>query len=150
MFKMSYFRILLINAVTVVSICITSVASSDTISIIANPESPFVDVELNNKTVKDIFLGKITKIKGHSVEPINQAAGRPITVLFNEAVVGKNENKMRAYWSRMVFSGKGSPPPTLDDDQAVKIHVSNNKGALSYIKKSSVDDTVKVMVEVTP
>lgn len=125
-------------------------AKSESIAVIVNPKSSLVQADVPLKTLQDIFLGKVTEIKGQALQPVNQEQQRPITILFNEAVLKKNENQVRAYWSKMVFSGTTSPPPSLADDQSVKIHVAKNSDAISYVQKSQVDETVKVLMEVNP
>ena len=95
-----------------------------------------------------MFLGKVSKIDGVALEPVAQARNRAITVLFNQGVLHKTNDKMRAYWSRMMFSGKASPPPELEDGQAAKLHVAKNGAAISYIKKSLLDDTVRSILDV--
>lgn len=129
---------------------LSPIAKGESIAVIVNPKSSLAQVDVSLKTLQDIFLGKVTEIKGQALQPVNQEQQRPITILFNEAVLKKNENQVRAYWSKMVFSGASSPPPSLGDDQAVKIHVAKNNDAISYVQKSQVDGTVKVLMEVNP
>ena len=54
---------------------------------------------------------------------------------------------MKAYWAKQMFSGQGSPPPTVGDDAAVKAKVASDAEAISYIPMSMVDDSVKVVLE---
>lgn len=132
------------------ALLISPFANSETIAVIVNPTSPLTQSDVTVKILQDIFLGKTTEVKGHALQPIAQEQQRPIAVLFNQTVLGKSESQVRSYWAKMVFSGGVSPPPSLSDDQSVKLHVAKNNEAISYIQKSQVDSTVKVIFEATP
>lgn len=63
---------------------------------------------------------------------------------FCTEVVGKTVANLRAMWAQIIFSGKAMPPKQAASDEDVKKLVSSTKGAVGYIKASSVDDSVKV------
>lgn len=54
----------------------------------------------------------------------------------------------KAYWSKMIFSGKAVPPKELANDAAVKAHVKANPDAVGYIDAASVDGSIKVLLRV--
>ncbi len=136
-------------AIAVSGLLLCSVnAKAEKIALIVSKTSPVATTDA--KTIKDLFLGKVGAIKGEKVKPIAQDQTRPITLLFNSTVLEKTEDQMRAYWSRMVFSGQQSPPPSLADDQAVKLHVAADPSAIGYVQSSTVDDSVKVIFEHAP
>ena len=124
-------------------------AYAESISIVVNNASTIDKSSVTPKEIRNIFLGKTKKLGGVPVSPIAQVKTRPITVIFNENVIKKSESQARVYWSRMVFSGKASPPPELESDQSVLLHVGKNSSAIGYVKSSAVDDTVKVVLEVS-
>ena len=64
---------------------------------------------------------------------------------FYTDVVGKSEAQLKRHWSQLVFTGKGKPPPSVADDQAVKDWVASTPGAIGYIDGGSVDASVKVL-----
>jgi ABC-type phosphate transport system substrate-binding protein len=66
---------------------------------------------------------------------------------FSAEVLNKTVTNMKAFWAQMVFSGKALPPKVASNDDDVKRIVSANKGAIGYVKASSVDDSVKVAVK---
>lgn len=127
-------------------ILISPFVQAESISVIVSSQSKLTSAK--QKDIRNMFLGKVSKIDGVALEPVAQARNRAITVLFNQGVLHKTNDKMRAYWSRMMFSGKASPPPELEDDQSVKLHVASNEAAISYIKKSMLDDTVKSIFDI--
>lgn len=140
---------ILIPALVSVLLFTMPAAYAESISIVANSASSIDKSSVTSKGVRNVFLGKAKKLSGVPVSPVAQVKTRAITVIFNETVVKKNESQARAYWSRMVFSGKASPPPELDDDQSVLLHVGENPSAIGYVKSSAVNDTVKVLLEIS-
>jgi len=111
------------------------------IAVIANSGSSASS--MTSKDIKKIFLGKNT-----SMTPIDQAEGSATRNAFYQQVAKKSEAQMKAYWSKMIFSGKATPPGTASDDAAVKAWVVSNKNGIGYIDSSAVDDTVKVLLTV--
>ena len=59
--------------------------------------------------------------------------------------LGKSTAQVKAAWSRLVFSGKATPPKELASSAEVKKFVAANPDAIGYIEKSAVDSTVKVV-----
>ncbi len=98
---------------------------------------------MTSRDVKKIFLGKSSKMN-----PVDQTDGSDIRNAFYSKVVGKNPAKMKAYWSKMIFSGKATPPAVSSDDSAVKSWVNKNKKGIAYIDSSAVDSSVKVLLTI--
>ena len=59
-------------------------------------------------------------------------------------MTGKSSAQVKAAWSRLVFSGKATPPKELASSAEVKKFVAANPDAIGYVEKSAVDATVKV------
>ena len=55
---------------------------------------------------------------------------------------------MKAYWSKLVFTGKGTPPAELANEAAVLSHVAANPDAIGYVDAASVDGSVKVVLTI--
>lgn len=52
---------------------------------------------------------------------------------------------MKAYWSKLIFSGKAKPLKELSSDSEVLRWMSSTPNAIAYIDASKVDDSVKVV-----
>lgn len=77
--------------------------------------------------------------------PLEQAENSPLRSEFYKKVLEKEPSQVQAIWSRIVFTGKGSPPKTFKSSNEVKKAISDNVNAIGYIEKSAVDDSVKVV-----
>ena len=114
------------------------------IAVVVNPGSGVTS--LSAKEVKGIFLGKQKKFpNGTKTHPAIQKDSNEISVTFAKNVLGKSQSQLKAYWAKLIFSGKGAPPRTVDDDAATKAFVSNTPGGIGFMDNSKVDTSVKVV-----
>ncbi|MEE8614370.1 MAG: phosphate ABC transporter substrate-binding protein, partial [Roseateles sp.] len=96
-----------------------------------------------------IFLGTAKSFpNGEKAVPIDQKAGTETYSSFYQRIAGKNDAQMRAYWSRIMFTGKGQPPQEVGDGATVKKLVAANPNMVGYIEAALVDTSVRVIAEV--
>lgn len=117
------------------------------IAVIVHPSMDIAAMTQDN--VQRIFLGKATRFENDKVaNPINQSEGNAIRDEFITKVLDKTDGQYRAYWSRLIFTGKGAPPKDMGGDADVKKLVADNPNMIGYIDVMSVDDSVKVVLTV--
>lgn len=101
---------------------------------------------LSKMEVKKIFLGKKKNYSdGGVVLPIDLQEGSAAREEFSKALLGKTPNQLKAYWSKLVFTGKGAPPKSVRTPSEVISTVSTNPSSIGYIEASEVTDQVKVV-----
>ena len=101
------------------------------VNVIVHPSN---DSNLDQSSISRIFLGKAKSFSnGTSVVPVDQAEGAAATEEFNSKVLSRSSSQLKAYWSKLVFTGKGTPPEKLSGDAAVIEKVANTPGAIGYI-----------------
>ena len=121
-----------------------SMQAAAEISVVVHPSSSVQ--ALSADEVSRLFLGKAKSFPGGAqAVPVNQDEGNPARAKFNETVCKKNASQYKAYWSQLVFTGKGTPPKDAGDDAAVKALVAANPNMVGYIDSASVDASVKVV-----
>jgi ABC-type phosphate transport system substrate-binding protein len=114
------------------------------VAVIVHPSTGFDS--LTEDDVSRLFLGKSKSFpSGGQAVPVNQNEGSAARDKFNEAVCKKNASQYKAYWSQLVFTGKGTPPKDAGDDAAVKALVAANPNMIGYVDASAVDASVKVV-----
>lgn len=117
------------------------------VAVIVHPSSSVAS--MTDDEVSRLFLGKSNSFpSGGQAVPLNQDEGSPARDKFNEAVCKKNASQYKAYWSQLVFTGKGTPPKDSGKDAGVKTLVAANPNMIGYIDSSAVDATVKVVYKV--
>jgi len=115
------------------------------IAIIVNPVNS--GVSMNLSSIQDIFLGiKLKLPNGATVSPLDQSSEQAIRQKFYQLVAGKSAVEMKAYWARIIFTGRGSPPPVLPDGSAIRHRVASDKGAIGYVDASLVQDASDVSI----
>ena len=116
------------------------------IALIVHPSSTLK--EASSDEVKRLFLSKTDAIQGVKLKPVIQSTSQSIRIVFDEDALGKSPSKSKAYWSRMVFTAAGMPPPNLESSSAIIEWVSKHPDSVSYIEIESVNDSVKLLKEI--
>lgn len=112
------------------------------IAVIVHPSNP---ANLNANQVRQIFLGKTNTFPGgQKAQPFDTKDESRIKMIFTEQVLHKSLSSLNSYWSRMLFSSKGKPPTTLNENK-IKAMVAANKNAIAYIQVGAVDSSVRVL-----
>jgi hypothetical protein len=104
---------------------------------------------LTAEQAASLYLGKSDQVPGVGTGLLlDQAESSPIREAFYSKAAGKSQSQVKAAWSRLVFSGKGTPPKEIGTTAEIKKLLANNQNAVGYIEKSAVDPTVKVLLSV--
>ena len=53
---------------------------------------------------------------------------------------------MKAYWSRLIFTGKGIPPPIAESTEDVIDMISEELNYIGYVNAEDTDNNVKVLL----
>lgn len=114
------------------------------VAVIAHPKNDLKT--LSRQQVEDIFLGR-TRIfpNGKFALPIDQSS--PLRAHFYQLLTKRPIEQINAYWARIIFTGQASPPLQVPDDEAVLQTIRENEGAIGYIQTLSVDQSVRVILE---
>ncbi len=101
---------------------------------------------LDQDTIARIFLGKTSRFPdGSQAIPVDQNEGSAVRDGFNDAVLGKSSSQLKAYWSRLIFTGKGTPPKESGSDADITALVAKNPNLIGYVDSAAVDASVKVV-----
>ncbi len=101
---------------------------------------------LDKDTIERIFLGKTSSFPdGSQAIPVDQNEGSAAREAFNDKVLGKSSSQLKAYWSRLIFTGKGTPTKESGSDADVVSLVAKNPNLVGYVDAAAVDGSVKVV-----
>lgn len=115
------------------------------LAIIGHPDN--AEAALGQSQVTQIYLGKVKHFPGGApTKPVDQSPDSAARQAFYAKVIGKSETQIKAYWTKMIFSGKANPPQEMGGDQEVKQWVAGHPEALGYIDAKAVDASVKVLL----
>ena len=114
------------------------------ILVIVNPANE--TVTLTQRQLVDLYMGRNLQFpNGNLTLPLDQAPDSEIRAIFYKTLVSKSVAQVNAYWARLLFTGRASPPRPLADTAAVLQVVRENRDAIGYIDSSALDGTVKVV-----
>ena len=94
--------------------------------------------------VADIFLAQVGHFPdGADAVALDQGVGSPLRNEFYAKVAAKSPALVKAYWAKMIFTGRGQPPKEAPNSAAVRKLVADNPALIGYIDKSALDASVK-------
>ena len=106
------------------------------------------DHAVDKSLVTKIYSGQVKAWgNGDKILPLDLPENNPERASFSSDIVGKSVTSLKFAWAQMMFAGTAVPPKELQSDADVKKYVNDNMNAIGYIKASSVDDSVKVVVK---
>ncbi|AKU21513.1 phosphate ABC transporter substrate-binding protein [Massilia sp. MB5] len=115
--------------------------------VIVSSRSPVA--QLRAEQVADIFLAEVARFpEGGEAVAIDQAINTPLRNEFYSKVAAKSPALMKAYWTKMIFTGRGQPPREMAGSAAVRKLVAENPNMIGYIERSALDASVKPVLVV--
>ncbi|MGA2190221.1 MAG: phosphate ABC transporter substrate-binding protein [Steroidobacteraceae bacterium] len=137
-------RVELIACALVLSLAV-GVAMADVVPIVSATSAV---TTLSKIQVADIFLGKVSRFPdGTQAIPIDQTEGSPARDEFYAGYAGKSPAQIKSHWAKIIFTGRGQPPKTMPTASGIKKLIAANPQAISYIERSAVDSSVRVLLQ---
>ena len=131
------------SSVLILYVLFTSFSLSAAVDVVVHPSNANA---IDAGEIKKIFTGKTKSFAdGSKALPITQADGNPVTDEFNQNVLSKSSSQLKAYWSKLVFTGKGTPPKEAANDAEVVSLVANNPNLIGFVTQGSADGSVKII-----
>jgi len=130
---------------TIASLSIMTAANADPIVVVVNAISPVT--KLDKEQVANLFLGKSSSYPdGSAAVPIEQTDATPAHDEFHKSITEKSASQLKSYWSKMIFSGKGTAPKEVASNAELLKLLASNPAMIGYIDKTAVDKSVKVIL----
>jgi hypothetical protein len=117
--------------------------------VVASTESALV--HLSPSEVKTLFLGN--PILGGSVdyrplERINPTDPN-LKNQFLEVIMSMRPGELKAYWSRKIFTGRGTPPQEAKTVEQLRDSLGKEPNLVTYVSRNEFDPkTMKLLLEV--
>ena len=104
--------------------------------------------KLTRDEVIDIYMGRNRQLSsGVTALPLdlpNKSAEREY---FYSRLTGKSMSEINAYWARLIFTGRASPPTLVRSQEEAIQMVIDNRSTLGYVNRSKINSQVKVVFE---
>lgn len=132
-----------IKKICVASLVLFSVSSIAEVSVIVNPANAEV---LDAKKIKRIYLGKIKAFaNGSKVNVLTLKDDAPETEAFRQSALKKSNSQFKSYWSKLAFTGKGTPPKEMSSSADMINAVKSDASSIGFVDSSAVTGDVKVI-----
>ncbi|GLX78982.1 hypothetical protein tinsulaeT_23220 [Thalassotalea insulae] len=133
---------IVVLGLSIISLIVINQAFAE-VAIVVHPSN---SSSFDKATIKKIFLGKSKSFSnGRAAILLSATPKDPITEEFNKKVIGKSSNQVNAYWSKMIFTGKGTPPQEMASTSEIIAAISANPDAIGYMDASAATSAVKVV-----
>jgi TonB family protein len=137
---MKYPKVLLAAAGLTIFASVNALAAD--VKVIAN-SSVKADT-ISAAELKRVFLEEKISLDGAHVEPALEKDG-PVHAAFLQEYLGLTEDDLRAYYSTLVFTGRGFMPKALGSDAEVVAYVARTRGAIGYVSRATSVEGVKTL-----
>lgn len=134
---------LLTTSILALALLVISSANADVL-VVVNKDN---DIDsFSKRQLVDIYMGKNLYLPDGSLAiRLDQAPDSETREVFYRQLLGKSVAEVNAYWARLLFTGRASPPHVLSSSKEILAVVRKNKNAIGYVNESDVDDSVKVV-----
>ena len=114
------------------------------IAVVVHPSN---QTSLTQDDLVRLYTGKLSAFpNGASAIPVNLADSVPLRADFDQKALGRSSSQVKAYWSKLVFTGKGTPPKEVASDSEVLELVASNPNLIGYVSAGAVSAKVKVLL----
>ena len=122
----------------------SSVAAIENVVIVVHPDNPIN--QLSKSDVINLYMGRNnTFVNGNKAITFDLSDDSNLKKVFYKALIGRSIAQVNAYWSRVKFSGRATPPIKLTSHAEILTNVSSSLSAIGYLPLSEVSPDVKVV-----
>lgn len=112
------------------------------IQVIVNKNSELIS--LNRQQIVNLFLGRARSFpNGKQSKTFDYKMGSTLRQNFFEWLTGKNISDIDAYWARLRYSGRMSPPKEISNIKNTLAMVRKNPNAIAYIRQQDSEHLAK-------
>jgi ABC-type phosphate transport system substrate-binding protein len=114
-------------------------------TVVVNAGNPLLALPASE--VSKMFLKKIIRWpSGQPVAAVDLPESSPVREGLSQAIHQRATSAVRAYWQKMIFSGRDVPPPEVASAAAVLAHVRTDPGGIGYVPVGTpLPDGVKAL-----
>jgi len=124
-------------------------AAAEPFVVIVNAANPAA--KMSGEELSGLFLKKTPQWpRGGEVMPVDLTEQSGVRESFSRQVHQKSTAAVKAYWQKMIFSGREVPPPEKASSAEVVAYVRANRGAIGYVAADAPLGAGVKVVRITP
>lgn len=125
----------------------TGAARAADLVVIVSARTPVTTLRADQ--VADIFLSQTNRFPdGSEAVAVDQNLGSPLRDEFYGKVARRSPALMKAYWTKLIFTGRGQPPAEVDGNVAMRKLVADTPGMIGYVERTALDPSVRAVLVV--
>jgi ABC-type phosphate transport system substrate-binding protein len=129
----------LVNYFILLFILIPSISLANMIHVVVNKGNPLK--ALTEQQVIDLYMGRLEYFpNGRIVVKIDAAGNSKLRESFYGKLVNMSVPEVNAYWARLLFSGRATPPMSVSNNDEVLQIVADNPNAIGYVDPVAAHD----------
>lgn len=133
----------LLKKICILSFSMISFISFAEVSVIVNKGNTDV---INTKLIKRIYLGKVKSFpSGTKVNVLTLKDDVSATTVFRKSALKKSNSQFQSYWSKLAFTGKGTPPKKMANKDDMINAIKSDVTAIGFVDSAAVTTDVKVV-----
>ncbi len=137
-------RLKIIFILIMITFFITSAESFGDIAVVVNADNKVKS--LSRQQVIDLFMGRhVAFPDGSFALPFDLPVDDKTRKEFYHLLTGKTVPQINAYWARLIFSGRATPPRMVKSTEELVEAMKNNKNSIAYIDTARLGKNMKVV-----
>ena len=126
--------------IVLVSILLTLAAPTARAEIVLVTAIDSTVSELSRDEAEQLYMGRRAALSARGALLLLDLPSGPVRDQFYRLLTGKNPSQIRAYWSRMVFTGRALPPTESANVSDAHRILLENPNAIAYLPATYAED----------
>lgn len=101
---------------------------------------------LSARQAEQLYLGRVRHLADDTPVSLADLPAGAVRDRFYERLTGKNPAQIRAYWSRMVFTGRALPPDEVAGIDALRARLANDPHLIGYLPAAAAGTDLRVLL----
>lgn len=122
-----------------------SVRAADIYVVVAADNTHWQGV--SQKDVVALYMGRSRTLPtGDAVTVFDLPNDSPVREVFYSALTGMTPAQVNSYWSRLIFTGRTLPPPSVANEQAMVDKLRRTPNAVGYLSRTPSDPALRTLL----
>lgn len=130
------------SAIIMLLLSLSTFAQADLVIVTGSNSSI---TSLTENEVRQLFSGLLKTIGGQRVQPLDLPGTAEPREEFYRKVMGRTSEQMRAYWTRLIFTGQGKPPREVSNIGELETLLISSAEHIGYLTESNLTGNMRVL-----
>lgn len=101
---------------------------------------------LDRDEAEQLYLGRLSALSNGTPVRLLDLPNGEVRDTFYLELIGKNGPQTRAYWSRMVFTGRTRPPREVTDTAELRALMAQDHHLIGYLPAAALTPQLRVLL----